>query len=530
MEHSIVVKKLTESVKDIFAFSLSRLYNKQDAEDLTNDIIVEVLSSAGRLRNDDAFYGYMWTIAENTFKRFIRSRKIKETECHADFQGVYWDTPENKMLEDADLVLLRRELSLLSKQYRDVTVKYYIENKSCTVIANELNISEEMVKYYLFKTRKILKEGVTMDRKFGEKSYNPEKFCQNFWGSGNNGYVWQTFERRLPGNIVLAAYDRPVSIEELSLELGVSAPYLEDELEILMKHNFVRMIGNKYQTDFVIFKRPHEEEVQNTVPCAAICMETVSLIKKQVDVLLPTFKKMDFGIAMDENQLKWFIVNFAMVDALGQFEENVQKKFGPYPRLNATTEGLIWGHDNDDFFLRYFNGIYGHVENKEHTAWYTAVNYRVIRKCQRWHGVHNGWTQVICDGILNATISEQDEEIVAQLIRRGVVALENGILKAKFPTFTTKQAHYMRQKLKNVIDATVECMDKICTMATKICRKYTPKHLQDRCERLAYANYQADAMGIIVEKMVADGYLIVPEERTDLCVFGVRRLSAVSAE
>jgi len=220
MEHSIVVQKLTDSVKDIFAFCVSRLYNKQDAEDLTNDIIVEVLSSAERLRSNDAFYGYMWTIAENTFKRFIRNKKIKETEYHVDFQGVYWDTPEGRLLEDEDLIVLRRELSLLSKQYRDVTVKYYIENKSVTIIAKELDISEEMVKYYLLKTRKILKEGVKVDRKFGEKSYNPGKFYPNFWGSGNNGYIWHTFERRLPGNIVLAAYEKPVSIEELSLELG----------------------------------------------------------------------------------------------------------------------------------------------------------------------------------------------------------------------------------------------------------------------------------------------------------------------
>ncbi len=528
MEHSIVIQKLTDSVKDIFAFSLSRLYNKQDAEDLTNDIIVEVLSSAERLRNDDAFYGYMWTIAENTFKRFIRSKKIKENEYHADFRGVYWDTPENRMLEDADLIVLRRELSLLSKQYRDVTVRYYIENKSCAVIAKELDISEEMVKYYLFKTRKILKEGVTMDRKFGEKSYNPGKFYPNFWGSGNNGYVWQTFERRLPGNIVLAAYEKPLSIEELSLELGVSAPYLEDELDVLVKHNFVRKSGNKYQTDFLIFKKPFEEEVQNTVPCTKICMETVTQVKEQVDMLLPEFRKMDLRIEMDDNRLKWFIVNFAMVDALGEFEDKSTAKFGPIPRLNASTEGLVWGHDNDDYFLRYFNGIYGHVENREHTAWYTAINYKAIEKCQRWYGADMAWTQVICDGILNAALSEQNEEIVAQLIQRGMIAVENGVLKTKFPTFTTRQAHFMRQKLKKVIDATVECMDSICTMAAEICKKYTPKHLQDRSERLAYVYYQADTMGIIVEKLVADGYLIMPEEQTNLCVFGVKRLSATS--
>lgn len=525
MEHSVVIQKLTDSVKDIFAFSLSRLYNKQDAEDLTNDIIVEVLSSAERLRNDDAFYGYMWTIAENTFKRFIRRKKIKETEYHADFQGVYWETPEAKLLEDVDLIVLRRELSLLSKQYRDVTVKYYIENNTCTSIAKEMNISEEMVKYYLFKTRLILKEGVTMDRKYGEKSYNPGNFFPNFWGSGNNGYVWKTFERRLPGNIVLAAYEKPISIEELSLELGVAAPYLEDELDILMNHNFVRKTGNKYQTDFLIFKTHVEEEVQNTVPSTEICLDTVSQIKRQVDALLPKFRRLDLGIEMDDNQLKWFVVNFAMIYALGEFEEKTKNKFGPYPRLNATTSGVVWGHDSDRFMLRYFNGIYGHVENREHTAWYTAVNYSVIKKCQHWHGGDENWTQAICDSILNATLSDQNGETVAQLVRDGMVAVENGMLKAKFPTFTTRRAHYMRKELKNTINATVECMDKICTMATETCKKYTPKHLQDRCERLAYVYYQADVMGIVVEKLVADGFLTVPEEHTNLCIFGVRKLS-----
>ena len=68
-------------------------------------------------------------------------------------------------------------------------------------------------------------------------------------------------------------------------------------------------------------------------------------------------------------------------------------------------------------------------------------------------------------------------------------------------------------------------MGKICELTTDICKKYTPKHLQDRCERLSYVCHQADVMGIVVEKLVDDGYLVVPEERTNLCVFGVKRLS-----
>ena len=524
MKHSVVIQKLSDSLKDIFAFSASRLYNKQDAEDLTNDIIVEVLSSADRLQNDEAFYGFMWRIAENTFKRYIRSKKIKDGECHTDFLGVYWDTPEMKLIEDAELSVLRRELSLLSRQYREVTVKYYIEDKSCAAIAKELDISEEMVKYYLFKTRKILKEGVTMDRKYGERSYNPGKFYVNFWGKGDNGYVWQTFERRLPGNIVLAAYEKPLSIEDLSLELGVSAPYLEDELDILLKHKFVKMIGNKYQTDFLIFRTPFEQECQRNIPTADICMETVLRIKQFTDAILPKFKGIDLGIKLNDNQLKWFIVNLALHSALGQFEEEQKKRFGPYPRLSANAYGYVYGHDNEYVFT-YFQGIYGQCGNREGNAWFSAVNYNVIKSCQRWCNISNDRVQTLCGSIRNASISGQNQETVAQLVQEGMITVEGEKIKAKFPTFTSEQHHRMQQELREIIDATIACMDKICAMTTAICKKYTPKHLQDRCERMSYVFHQADAMGIVVEKLVADGYLTVPKEPTNLCMFGVRCLS-----
>ena len=109
----------------------------------------------------------------------------------------YWDTPESEVIHREELQLLRRELALLSSQYREATVAYYIRNKSCAEIAHDLRISVEMVKYYLFKTRKILKEGVEMTREFGEKSYHPGNFQMDFWGGGDNSRYWALFKRKL---------------------------------------------------------------------------------------------------------------------------------------------------------------------------------------------------------------------------------------------------------------------------------------------------------------------------------------------
>lgn len=524
MEHTTAYKKVEESLKDIFAFSISRVYNKQDAEDLANDIIIAVLSSVDRLQNDSAFYGYMWKIAENTFKQYIRNKNKSDVMFNEKFCGVYWETPEQKFIDSEEISVLRRELSLLSQYYREAIVKYYIENKTCSQISKEMKISEEMVKYYLFKSRTILKEGINMERKYGEKSYNPGKFRINFWGNGSNAYIWDTFERKLPGNIALAAYEKPVTIEELSLELGVASVYLEDELDILLKYNFLTKSGNKYQTNFLIFKSDFEEEFKAKVRSNEICKAVTEEVKAFTETLLPKYRKKDLGIKLNDNELRWFIVNIAMINALGDFEENIScAKFGAYPRLDATTYGFVYGHDND-YEYGYFSGIYGRCDNSKNTAYYSAVNYNVIKNCQRWQGGSKLRSDILCDAVIKESADLcASKETVVQLVNEGMITVKDGILNANFPTFTSKENHLIREDLKPLTDRVVTCMDEICSSAAALFSKHTPKELKKYCEQLAYVRYQADAMGIIVENLVDDGYLTVPEKRTNLCVYGVKK-------
>ena len=83
----------------------------------------------------------------------------------------------------------------------------------------------------------------------------------------------------------------------------------------------------------------------------------------------------------------------------------------------------------------------------------------------------------------------------------------------------------MRKQLEEIFDELVFCMLEICNLAEGFFKKHTPKCFHDRCEQLCFVRHQADAMAIIVEKLVNEGYLIVPNEKTNLTIFGVRRIS-----
>ena len=519
MEQKRAAELLNDNLKKIFAFSVSRLYNKNDAEDLTNEIVLNVMESVPRLQNDDAFYGFMWKIAENTFKRYIRKKETK-VEYNDSYIGTYWDSPEDDYIKSEDINLLRRELSLLSKQYRKVTVDYYIHGKSCSQISKEQNLSVEMVKYYLIQTRKKLNEGFCMTREFGERSYNPGVFRMDFWG-GKNSYQ-HLFDRSLPGNIVLEAYEKPVSLEELSIELGVSAAYLEDELEILLDNEIIVKTKGKYQTNIIIFtdeceklipeitKNVYEDEAKNTA--------------ELMDKLIPNLKALEFkGNNYNENRLKWIFTNIALFNGLLISDEAMRNRFGNYPKLTNGSRGFVYGYDND-YINHHFNGIYGECSNKAKTAEFSVENYRIIEKCQFWQQRNwNDSMEAMCDAILEKEPNE-DNEAVVDFIEAGIISCENNRLFAEFPVFSEETYEEIKKILRPISESVAKCMNEISNKASEIFKKQTPKHLQDKCEHLCHIHYQMNTMAFIMETLVKNGYLEVPDKKENLCIFGIKKI------
>lgn len=521
MEQEKAAKLLIGNLRNIFAYSMSRLYDKSEAEDLANDIIYQVLKCAPRLRTEDAFYSFMWRVAENTFKKHIR-KSSHTIEFDESFVGVYWATPEDEYMQSEELNLLRRELSLLSKQYRETTIAYYIIGKSCSEISKSLGISTEMVKYYLFKTRKILKEGVGMLREFGEKSYNPGTFRMDFWGGGDNSCYWQLFKKKLPGNILLSAYYTPVTMQELSIELGVAVVYLEDEIELLMKHDIIRKIGDKYQTNIIIFTDDYEKELAAAIK--PIYEGAAKQLNEKLSNLLPTLETLDFkGNNYSRNRLKWTFANLVMVFALNLANDIGQKRFGDYPPLSNGSYGFVFGYDND-YLNHHFHGIYEHCENNDKTAYFSVENYRIIEKCQFWEPVNwNQSVEAMCDAILEKT-ADPDNDMLIKLISEGFVSSHAGKLSAEFPVFSADVLeNSIWPILKPLAEDVCDCMIKVCDLAAQTLKNFIPKALWDTAAQLAFIHHQMDVMAFIIETMVEKNWLTIPEGNEKLCVFGVKR-------
>lgn len=514
---------ITENLTAIYGYAYGRLYEKDKVEDLASEIVCEMLTSVKNLEKEEAFWGFAWRIAENTFRKFIKREELRgrtETHSEGESMGNYIPAPETEYMEaeeqDEQIYLLRRELSLLSKTHREVCVAYYVDNKGCGQIAEEHKISLEMVKYHLFKTRKLLKEGIGMMRKLGEKSYNPGTFRLDFWG--DRCYYYDLFQRKLPGSIVLAAYYTPMSLEELSMELGVSAPYLEEELDTLEAAGVLTKAGNKYQTNLVIITDAYEKEfVKNT---ASVYADVSAQVYEKAVALLSEFRGLDFaGNGFDDNRLLFAMLNIAMVNAFQMTKK--KSPLGKMPKLALGGNGWIFGCDND-YVHYHFNGVTMETWNQAGTAWFSAENYKVIEGCQRYS--HNNFrerAEAMCRAVLNGE-ADRDSEILLELIEKGFVSCKDGMLSANFPVFTAEVYKKVQELIAPLTGLVCDCMLQISEQAEKMLKDHAPAAVKDQCGDVAKIHHRLDVAAFLLEKLVEDKKLTVPAEQTPLCVWGVR--------
>lgn len=248
--------RITETAKALLSYCRVRTASSFEAEDLAQDIIVEIYKSVDNLRNEEAFYRFMWAVAGNVYKQWCKN-KAKNKICPLSEDLLAEESIEE---EKGDIFLLRRELTLLAKKYRRAVILYYIENKSCSEIAQILSISESMVKYLLFKSRQLLKEGMVMERNYGEQSYNPKSLSLLFWGKGENPYG-RLCESKISQNILFACYNDKLTPTQISLEIGVALPYMEDKLKELYDYGLLKKDGNRYYTNLFIFTKDFSREV-----------------------------------------------------------------------------------------------------------------------------------------------------------------------------------------------------------------------------------------------------------------------------
>jgi len=140
----------------VFRFGLRLVRDEQIAEDLISEVFLDVWRQAGKFEGRSAVS--TWLLAITRFKALSALRRRKDVELDDEAANAIEDTSEVVVQKKDTGEALRKCLTALSPEHREIVDLVYYHEKSVEEVAEIVGIPENTVKTRLFYARKKLAE------------------------------------------------------------------------------------------------------------------------------------------------------------------------------------------------------------------------------------------------------------------------------------------------------------------------------------------------------------------------------------
>lgn len=245
---------ITPYLERVYGYAIRRTFTREEAEELTQEILVTLLTELPRLRDETRFEPFLWGIAQRVTLRFRRTQgKRRQHLCWDDLTAL--PAPEDETAHE--YAALRRQVAMLSAQWRDILVLHYFDGLSTREIARRLSLPEGTVTWRLSRARQRLKEEYDA---MNENALHPTKLHIGWSGSDCGDDRLLAITSALHQNLLWLCRSEPQSVEALAAHTGVPAYYIEDALRELTKREAVSEVGRgRFRSDVIIYTPEHAD-------------------------------------------------------------------------------------------------------------------------------------------------------------------------------------------------------------------------------------------------------------------------------
>ena len=323
----------------LIKLAATKCNSQNDAEDLVGDTMLAAFAYMHRGGNIE--YPKTWLANTLCYKHNDNLRKKYRAPvmvCLDESIEIAEDEDEEYFTsEEASKV--RKELNHLGFITREVLIRFYFGNQSVSDIAEGLGIPEGTVKSRLFAGRSQMKKGLeTMETR---ENYLPGRLNLSFGGSdGLKGEPISLVEGDLIAqNLLILAYDKPITISDLSKVIGIPAAYIEPIVKKLIDGELmVQMDSGKVYSDFIISKA--QDILKNFESQKNFAHKQFDTVWSIVEKMSAKISKMDFVKSMDgEERTK--LDRYAVLKALQDFQHFGTGKIES-PKFPKRKDGGWW--------------------------------------------------------------------------------------------------------------------------------------------------------------------------------------------
>lgn len=142
----------------IYNWSIKKTNNKEDAEDLTNNVFLAIFEYLNKNIKVEKIENLIWKIAHNIWctkaKNYIKEKEnvIGNLSYEIGYEDITIDKIIYKeIINDID------KIGLSENEIKSFKM-YYLNDLSIKEISSELNTTESNIKYYLYSARNKIKE------------------------------------------------------------------------------------------------------------------------------------------------------------------------------------------------------------------------------------------------------------------------------------------------------------------------------------------------------------------------------------
>lgn len=253
--NNLTKENLTEYADYLLKIALYKTGNIHDAKDLVQDTLLAALMYLDKGKTAENPKSWLSSVLDRKFYDSLR-RKYRKPTVSMDIAAELAE--EARLYEEVEKTeeseKIRRCVSMLSKNYREVIVRHYMNGESLKDIAKSLNIPLNTVKSRLYTGRAHIGKEFVMEN-YTKQSYQPETLWIGYTGqSGINDEPSSLVgQDKIKMNLLILAYEKPVTVAELAGAVGIPTAYAEPIVEDLIKSELMGRTGDKVYTDFIIY-------------------------------------------------------------------------------------------------------------------------------------------------------------------------------------------------------------------------------------------------------------------------------------
>lgn len=513
----------------LFFTALNKCGNVDDANDLTQETLLSALtfiSKGGVIENIKS-----WLVAVMNRKYYdTLRRKYKQPAVCLDeiSEPFYDDDIAESIIRSEEAENIRREVAYLVKLYREVVVLYYMKNKSVEQIAEELSVPEGTVKSRLSKGRDKIRKGINDMDKYSNLSYEPKELhVSNSGNWGLNGEPMSLVNGDLLAqNILIAAYEEPMTEDEIARAIGVPSAYVEKKADMLVTNELMKRVGNKVYTDFIIYKP--DDQFKHIPAQKKLVSDKFDEFWSPIQIALDSIRQSPAYKNLTERQQKKLELYLTMKYLDYSIFNAGKKVYGEqiFPHRPNGGRWIAFGSIKSDLPANPENQAYSYNGERH---WYFKDYLNAKSICSHVYGTplahrpkdaihkHNmgegDLTQLIYITSENRKPSDAGYNIaflenIPYYTEGGYFAIENGVTKADIPVIPLNEYRYIDMIMNETISQASESLSGILAEYLKDKGVPIPKHLTSVPGQKQYMNALTCIDMMIIYKAKEDGLIL----------------------